>query len=114
MGLLLSSVRRLEVGCPLDPPSEHPHSAYLIALPHRPRYNEPSTSRHRKLSMLRRPDLVEAFEKDQMRREPPDHRRNLQIAEALYVHALRMGALPLANPLEGIEVDIHLAKVINV
>jgi hypothetical protein len=64
--------------------------------------------------MLKRADLVEAFEKDQMRREPPDHRRSLRIAEALYAHALRLGALPLADPLEGIEVDIRLAKVINV
>ncbi len=64
--------------------------------------------------MLKRPDLVEAFEKELMRREPPDHRRNLRIVEALYEHARRVGALPLEDPLDGIEVDIRLARIINV
>ena len=63
--------------------------------------------------MLKRPDLVEAFEKELMRSEPPDYRRNLRIVEALYEHARRVGALPREDPLDGIEVDIRLARVIN-
>ncbi len=64
--------------------------------------------------MLKRIDLVRAFEKEQMRRKPPDYRRNLRIVEALYEHARRLGALPLKDPLEGIEVDVRLARIINV
>jgi len=64
--------------------------------------------------MLKRADLVEAFEKELMRREPPNHRRNLRIMEALYEHARRVGALPLEDPLDGIEVDVRLARIINV
>ena len=64
--------------------------------------------------MLKRPDLVEAFEKGQRRAEPSDYQRNLRVAEALYAHARRMGALPLENPLEGIEVDLRLARILNV
>ncbi len=64
--------------------------------------------------MLKRPDLVEAFERGQMRREPPDHQRNLRVAEALYAHARLLGALPLKDPLDGIAVDIRLARSINV
>ena len=64
--------------------------------------------------MLRNPELVEFFEKSQMRREASDYFRNLRILEALYQEARSLGILPLKDPLEGIEVDIHLAKVINV
>jgi len=64
--------------------------------------------------MLKRADLVKGFEKDQMRREGPDHQRNLRIAEALYDHARRLGVLPSENPLDGIEVDVRLARIINV
>lgn len=64
--------------------------------------------------MLKRPDLVEAFEKDQMRREATDYARNLRVVDALYEHARRLGTLPLKNPLEGNEVDLRLARSLNV
>jgi len=64
--------------------------------------------------MLKRRDLVEAFEKDQMRKGSPDHKSNLRVAEALYEHARRLGALPLKDPLDGIEVDLRLARILNV
>jgi len=64
--------------------------------------------------MLKRRDLVEAFEKDQMRKASPDHQRSLRVAEALYEHARRLGALPLKDPLDGIEVDVRLARILNV
>lgn len=64
--------------------------------------------------MLERPELVQAFEEDQTRREAADHQRNLKIAEALYLEARRLGALPLDDPLDGIQVDIELAKALNV
>lgn len=57
---------------------------------------------------------VEAFEKSQMRQEPPDYFRNLRIVEALLQEAILLGILPLEDPLEGIEVDIRLARVMNV
>ena len=64
--------------------------------------------------MITNPVLVEAFEKAQLRTEPPDFAHNLKIVEALYREACLLGALPLKDPLEGIEVDIRVAKVINV
>jgi len=64
--------------------------------------------------MIKKPELVEAFEKSQARQESPDYARNMRLIEALYREACRLGALPLKDPLEGIEVDIHLARVINV
>jgi hypothetical protein len=64
--------------------------------------------------MIKKPELVEAFERSQARRESSDYARNMRILEALYREATLLGALPLKDPLEGIEVDIHLARVINV
>jgi len=64
--------------------------------------------------VLKRRDLIEAFERDQLRRVRPDYHHSLRILEAMYYEALALGALPLKDPLDGIEVDIRLAKVINV
>jgi hypothetical protein len=33
--------------------------------------------------------------------------------EALYKEAVTLGVIPLKNPLEGIEVDLKIAQVIN-
>ena len=57
--------------------------------------------------------LVDDFEKAQLRKQPPDYFRQLRIFEALYREAMQLGALPLKDPLEGIEIDIKIAKVIN-
>ena len=54
-----------------------------------------------------------AFERDLIRREKPDLNRNLKIVEALFEEAVELGVFPLKDPLEGLEVDIRIAKVIN-
>jgi len=54
-----------------------------------------------------------AFERDLIRREKPDLKRNLKIVEALFQEAVELGVFPLKDPLEGLEVDIRIAKVIN-
>ncbi len=63
-----------------------------------------------------RPDFerVAAFERERIRRTPPDHARNLRIFEALYHEAVALGALPLDDPLDGLDVDIRLAHIVNV
>lgn len=64
--------------------------------------------------MVRRPDLIQAFERSQIRNTPGDYLRNLRIFEALYEEAKALGRFPLQDPLDGIEVDLRLAKAINV
>lgn len=64
--------------------------------------------------MIRRPELVAQFEAEYERREPLDHRRNLAIFEALFQEARALGVLPGSDPLEGIDVDIRLARALNV
>jgi len=56
---------------------------------------------------------LQAFEAERIRSEKVDVEQNLRILDALYEEALMLGALPLKDPLEGIEVKIRLARVLN-
>jgi len=53
------------------------------------------------------------FELDLLRVEKVDCGRNFRIVDALYNEAVTLGTLPLKNPLDGIEVDLRIAKVVN-
>jgi len=63
--------------------------------------------------MITNPELVARFEKERIRRAKPDYEQNIRIVEALLLEAISLGAFPPKDPLEGIEVDIRLAKVLN-
>jgi hypothetical protein len=58
--------------------------------------------------------LVQAFERDLRRRTPADYRANLQIVEALFEEARLLNVWPPTDPLAGIEVDLRLARALNV
>jgi hypothetical protein len=64
--------------------------------------------------MIQRSGLFTSFERDLLKKRPADHFENLRIFEALYDEARLFGVLPLRDPLEGIEVDVRLAKALNV
>jgi len=53
------------------------------------------------------------FENDFLREEKVDPVRNFRIAEALYREAVTLGIIPLKDPLDGIEVDLRIARVVN-
>ena len=53
------------------------------------------------------------FEMEFVRKEKVDIVRNFQIVNALYNEAVTLGIIPLKNPLDGIEVDLKIAKVVN-
>jgi hypothetical protein len=60
------------------------------------------------------PALVQAFERDLIRRTPVSYSRNTAIVEALRQEATLLGAWPPADPLGGIETDVRLARALNV
>ncbi len=64
--------------------------------------------------MIQNSDLIEALNKAQIQASPPDYFKNLALFEGLYREAKALGALPLKDPLEGIETDIRLARILNV
>ena len=63
--------------------------------------------------MIKDAEYFARWEREFSAREKPDYEKNLRIFEAMIEHARRLGVWPPADPLEGIEVDIKLAKVIN-
>jgi len=63
---------------------------------------------------MKNPNLVEEFEKEQIRTRKPDFFQNLRVFESLYKEAMHLGIFPLKDPLDGIDADINLARALNV
>ena len=57
--------------------------------------------------------ILEKLDKDFLARDRMDHARKLAILEAMWKEAIALKALPPRDPLEGIEVDVRIAKVVN-
>jgi transcriptional regulator with XRE-family HTH domain len=71
-----------------------------------------ATFRVKNKNMHKRNEL-QKFEFDFLRKEKVDIGRNFRLVEALYKEAVVLGVIPLKNPLDGIEVDIKIAGVVN-
>ncbi len=63
--------------------------------------------------MIKNARILEKFEKELIEIEKPDYLRALKIFEALWKEGVSLGALPLKNPLEDIETDIRIARILN-
>ncbi len=63
--------------------------------------------------MIKNVHLIEKMEKDFISRQKLSYKQSLHIFESMWDEAVRLGILPPIDPLEGIEVDIKIAKVIN-
>ncbi len=64
--------------------------------------------------MIRDEETLRRFEEDLIKREPqPTFREALQLLDAMWQEGVSLGVLPLSDPLDGIAVDIELARVLN-
>ena len=63
--------------------------------------------------MIRRTRLLDEFERDWIANFPRDPDAALRIYQALHDEAVALGVLPPKDPLEGIEIDIALARFFN-
>ncbi len=64
--------------------------------------------------MVRDDRTLRRFEDDLIRREPQrSFQEALRLYEAMWKEGVTLGILPLADPLDGIEADIELARVLN-
>ncbi len=64
--------------------------------------------------MVRNPRALRVFEDNLLKSAPQSSFQNaLQVYEAMWKEARALGVVPLADPLEGIENDIELARVLN-
>ena len=63
--------------------------------------------------MIRNYKNFEDFENELISKEEADIKKNFFIVEELYKEAVELGAFPLKNPLEDIDTDIRVAKILN-
>jgi hypothetical protein len=63
--------------------------------------------------MIKDVRLLAEFEDNEIRKEPSDYGRALRLFEAMWKEGMLLGVLPLKDPLEGIEVDIRIARILN-
>lgn len=63
--------------------------------------------------MIKNKTLLEEFEANLIRSTKADYQRNLEIFEGMLKEAIYLKILPMRNPLDGIELDIRIARVIN-
>lgn len=63
--------------------------------------------------MIKDPEVLADFEHQEMRREKPDYISALRLFEGMWKEGMALGVLPLEDPLEGIEVDIRIARMLN-
>jgi hypothetical protein len=64
---------------------------------------------------MRRPnsDAFARWERAYARDEPVDYAQNVRVYAAIYEHARALGPLERADPLEGLEHKIRLARLLN-
>ena len=64
--------------------------------------------------MIRDPKLLQDLDDRLAAETLVDFAANRRVFEELWRHAVRLGVLPLKDPLDGIEVDLRLAEALNV
>ena len=64
--------------------------------------------------MIRDVHTLRRFEDDMLEKGPqPSFRESLQLFESMWNEGIRLGILPLSDHMEGIEVDVELARILN-
>lgn len=63
--------------------------------------------------MIKDSGLLEKFEREGLKKESLDYIWALRIFEGMWREGKALGVLPLKGPLEGIEVDIRIARMLN-
>lgn len=63
--------------------------------------------------MIRNPKKLRQFEKEYFIKNKINIIQNFLAVEALLAEAVALKIFPLKNPLDGIEIDIKIAKVVN-
>jgi hypothetical protein len=64
--------------------------------------------------MIRNVDAWREWEEQYIASTPPNHAQALRLAEEMLEHARSLGVFPPADPLQGIEDTVDLAKALNV
>ena len=63
--------------------------------------------------MIKDSELLAKFEREVVQNEKPEYISALKIFEGMWQEGRALGVLPLKDPLEGIDVDIRIARMLN-
>lgn len=63
--------------------------------------------------MIKNSKVWERFERELIKKEQLSYQKALKAFEALWQEGVALGVLPPSDALEGIEVDIQIAKILN-
>lgn len=63
--------------------------------------------------MIKNQKEFQRFEKELIRREKIDVARNFRLVDAMYEEAASLGIFPPKDALDGLKIDLKIAKVIN-
>jgi hypothetical protein len=63
--------------------------------------------------MVKNPEMFQRFEDEWIAGRKADFAENLRILDGMYEFARKLGQFSRANPLEGIEKNIRIARMLN-
>lgn len=63
--------------------------------------------------MIKNSNILIQFEREQTKKEKYTYAESLKLVEAMWKEGITLGILPPKDSLEGIEVDIRIARVLN-
>ena len=63
--------------------------------------------------MIKNPELLSKFEDRFIKGEAPSFDQAIKLITSMWNEGKNLGVLPPKDPLEGIEVDIRIAKILN-
>ncbi|MDH7553067.1 MAG: hypothetical protein QHH74_05370 [Spirochaetota bacterium] len=63
--------------------------------------------------MIKNAKLLEEFEKECIIKHPLSYHDSLKLLDGMWELGMHLGVLPPEDPLEGIEVDIRVARILN-
>lgn len=63
--------------------------------------------------MIKDSKVLTQFEREYLRHEKTDYFSSLRLFEEMWKEGVFLGVLPPKDPLEGIEVDLRIARILN-
>ena len=63
--------------------------------------------------MIKNSDILERLEREIIKKERLSFKQALALFEAMWEEGIDLGVLPPKDPLEGIDVDIRIARILN-
>jgi len=63
--------------------------------------------------MIQNPAMLREFERRWVASQPADFLANLRLVDEMYRYARKLGKFPGPDPMEGVEVNIRLARVLR-